>query len=410
MRLFYRRDMTLLEGDNPTRSRVLEAFTERFGSEPHWLVRAPGRANLLGAHVDYSEGWVLPGALDRSIWLAARPAKKMTTIEALDLDQGVGEIDSEWLAPPLVERTHPEADWLDYPRGVAWALARSGHQAAAIDVVYAGDIPIGSGLSSSAAVEVAFTMAWEAASDLELDGLERARLGRRVENEYLGIQSGIMDQFTSVHAEEGSLLLLDCRDLTSSHVPLPEGLALVVADSGSSRELAGSAYNTRPEECRRAVELLRPVLPGIRTLRDVSLGDLETHKSLLPETLIKRARHTIEECRRVRAGAQALEAGKLVAFGELIRASHESSRDLYEVSTPELDALAYAAWSSEGCFGARLSGAGFGGCVNALVERAAAPSVERRLQSEFERAFGRPCATFTAEFGGGARIETLGSS
>jgi len=390
--------------DNATRLRVLEGFRRRFGDEPEWLVRAPGRANLLGAHIDYSEGWVLPGALDRSIWLAARPARGKTTIVALDFDGSVGEIDASWLAPPLLERTDATVGWLDFPRGVAWALARAGYEALPIEVVFAGDIPIGAGLSSSAAVEVAFTMAWEATAGIELDGIERARLGRRVENEYLGVHSGVMDQFAAIHAREHHLLLLDCRDLTCTQVPLPDGLALVVADSGVQRNLAGSDYNARPAECRRAVQLLSPILPGIRTLRDLSAQELDEHQSLLPAVLRKRARHAVNECQRVLDGAKALQAAKLFAFGELMRASHESSRDLYEVSTPELDALAYAAWASDGCYGARLSGAGFGGCVNALVDYKAAEGVERRLRRDFEQAFGRPCATFTARFGGGASI------
>ena len=179
---------------------------------------------------------------------------------------------------------------------------------------------------------------------------------------------------------------------------------MVVADSGVRRALVDSDYNDRPEECRRAVERLREALPGIRTLRDVSAADLSRHGTGLSPALRKRARHAVEECRRVLDGAQALRAGNLIRFGELMRESHASSRDLYEVSIPELDALAHAAWAAPGCYGARLSGAGFGGCVCALVEAAAAEAVERRLQRDFERAFGRPCATFVSSFGGGAEL------
>ncbi len=404
-----------------TRERVLEGFRRRFGGEPEWLVRAPGRANLLGAHIDYSEGWVLPGALDRGVWLAARPAAErssgVSAIEALDLAVAapgdpvgaLARLDAEWLPLPVGEREAGAeasgASWLDLPRGVAWTLARAGYQARAIEVVFGGDLPIGAGVSSSAAVEVAFLMAWEAAGGFDLTGSERARLGRRVENDYLGVRSGIMDQFASIHGRAGHLLLLDCRDLSFEHVPLPDYVAIVIADSGIRRSLADSDYNNRPEECRQAVERLRKALPGIATLRDVSEETLEANRELLTRPLHKRALHAVRECRRVLDGARALRGGNTTRFGELMRESHESSRDLYEISIPELDSLAYSAWSSEGCFGARLSGAGFGGCVTALVEADAADAVQERLGRDFERAFGRPCATFTACFEAGAALE-----
>ncbi|MFQ5526216.1 MAG: galactokinase [Thermoanaerobaculia bacterium] len=402
------------------RERVLAAFRRRFGGDPKWLIRAPGRANLLGAHVDYSEGWVLPGALDRAVWLALRPAggeSAVSVIEAADIvDTGtetsnVAELDTEWLPLPVPERSGGASSrnggWRDIPRGVAWALARAGHAVRPIEAVFGGDLPIGAGVSSSAAVEVAFLMAWEAAGGYGLHGLERARLGRRVENQYLGIGSGIMDQFASIHGRAGQLVFLDCRDLTFEFVPLPDGAAIVVADSGVRRALAESDYNSRPEECRQAVERLREELPAIRTLRDVDEERLEDHGHLLTRILRKRAQHVVGECRRVREGARALREGNPVRFGELMRESHESSRDLYEVSIPELDALAFAAWSSNGCFGARLSGAGFGGCVTALVEVETAGEVERRLRRDFERAFGRPCDTFVSSFGDGASLQEV---
>lgn len=397
-----------------TRQRVLAAFRRRFGGEPEWLARAPGRANLLGAHVDYSEGWVLPGAIDRSVWVAAKPAESdagRSTLEALDLgDDGlVAELDTEWLAPPVPERKSEgdggAAGWLDLPRGVAWSLGRAGRTVHPIDAVFGSDVPIGAGVSSSAAVEVAFFLAWEAAGEFELAGEERARLARRVENDYLGVGSGIMDQFASIHGRENHLILLDCRDLSFSHVPLPDGVAVVVADSGVRRTLAGSDYNSRPDECRRAVERLRPALPRIRTLRDITEEALEEHHELLSPILLKRARHAVCECRRVLDGVEALRAGKPHRFGELMRESHESSRDLYDVSIPELDALAYSAWSAPGCYGARLTGAGFGGCVTALVELEAAASVEKRLKRDFERAFGRECETFVSRIADGAYLE-----
>jgi galactokinase len=389
------------------RARVLEAFDLRFGGFPEILVRAPGRVNLLGAHVDYVEGWVLPGAIDRAVWLAARRRERGPgTVEALDLRE-VGELDPSRLPPPVPERESPASEWLDFPRGVAWALGESIGALPALDVVFASDVPIGAGLSSSAAVEVAFSMAWEAAAGREITDLERAKLGRRVENAFLGVGSGIMDQFASIHGRAGHLMLLDCRTLEHRQVPVAPGLAVLVADSGVRRTLAGSDYNDRPAECRQAAAILAGYIPGIRTLRDVTEEDLEAFGEHLPENLLLRARHAVAECRRVQHGARALEAGEVEAFGELIRASHRSSRDLYQISIPELDLLAETAWAADGCYGARLSGAGFGGCVTALVDADTIGDVAERLRDAFERHFGRPCVTWYVAIDDGAHCEHL---
>ncbi len=393
---------------SPVAHRVYSGFVERFGRRPVWLACAPGRVNLLGAHVDYSEGWVLPGAIDRSVWVAAAPAtQETTTVRALDFeDEGRFRPSSEDSDRSQRRRDAP-ATWLDYPRGVSWVLTRAGLSAPPIDAVFGGDIPIGAGVSSSAAVEVAFLLVWRAGGGLELDRLQLARLARRVENDYLGVGSGIMDQYASLHGRTGHLLLLDCRSLESRPVPLPRAVALLVADSGIRRELTDSDYNDRPRECAEAVELLGRRLPAIRTLRDAEPADLDRLEPSLPEPLGRRARHVVEECGRVRHGAEALRAGDLAAFGRLVRASHESSRDLYDVSIPELDTLAEAAWSANGCHGARLSGAGFGGCVTALVEEAAVEGVRAAVSAAFEARFERRPDTFVCRIGDGARLFSL---
>lgn len=384
------------------KSRALEAFRKRFAGDPDWLVRAPGRVNLLGAHVDYSEGWVLPGALDRSVWLAVRNASgPVSKIHAVDFDE-FAELETTWLPPPVPERAGETEGWLDLPRGVAWALRRRGYRVVAIEAAVASDVPIGGGVSSSAAIEVAFSLAWESVGGYALAPEERALLAQRVENKYLGVQSGVMDPFASIHGRPDELVFLDCRDLTFEYIPVPAGCALVIAESGVRRTLAGSGYNSRPEECRQAVDRLRKELPGIKALRDVGKEELASCAHVLSPTLYKRATHAVEECERVRAGARYLEAGNAVAFGELMRKSHVSSRDLYEVSTPELDALAYAAWSAPGCYGARLIGAGFGGCVAALAKADATAGVESYLKDSFKRSFGKSCHTFVAQIGAGA--------
>jgi galactokinase len=403
------------------RDRVVEAFGRRFSRAPQVLVRAPGRVNLLGAHVDYSEGWVLPAAIDRAVWLAAAllpegKAGRPLRAHALDLESnGEADLDLDLDALPLprpqrsAEGARSESSWIDVPAGVAWALAEKGHQAPAMEVMFGSDLPIAAGVSSSAAVEMAFLLAWEVLSAVtdnpfDLLGIDRARIGQRGENGYLGVQSGIMDQFASLHGLAGQAILLDCRDLTFEPKPMPPGSLVLVADSGVRRRLGASGFNDRPAECHQAVEILRRVLPDIRTLRDVTVQDFERHSHHLPIHLRRRAQHTVEECKRVQDGAMALLLQQPDVFGELMRRSHLSSRDLYEVSIPELDVLAASAWSVEGCYGARLSGGGFGGCVTALVDGAAAEAVGAEMTAAFEAEFGRSPTILRCRVAEGARV------
>ncbi len=390
--------------------KVVDAFRARFGRQPELVVRAPGRVNLLGAHVDYNDGWVMPAAIDRAVWLAAAPGLgRRLRLAAPDLD-AAARLDLEQLPPPLRSRTGAGgADWADYPAGVAWALLEAGHRPAAMDAVYASDVPIGAGVSSSAAVEVAFLLAWQelarrAGDDGEVFAGDAAipRLGQRAENGYLGVGSGIMDQFASLHGAAEQAIFLDCRDLTFEHVTLGSGLAFVVADSGVRRQLAASSYNDRPAECRQAVETLRRHLPGIRALRDVTAEDFERHRQRLPEVLRRRVRHVLEECQRVRDGAEALGRRDLDSFGRLVRRSHRSSRDLYEVTIAETDALAAAAWEVAGCYGARMMGGGFGGCVAALVDADASAAVAEAMAGAFEATFGRRPEIFSCRAAEGA--------
>ncbi len=390
---------------------VVAAFTRRYRRQPTVVVRAPGRVNLLGAHVDYNEGWVITGAIDRAVWLAAAPATNgILRVESLDFG-ATASLDLERLPPPVPER-NAKASWIDYPAGVAWALAESGQQPAAMDVAYGGNVPIGAGVSSSAAVEMAFLLAWEAiaygesvTSDGAIrDGAARAQLGMRAENGYLGVQSGIMDQFSSLHGAAHHLVFLDCRHLTFEHLPMPENARVLVADSGVRRRLVDFDYNDRRTQCQEAVAILRRHLPGVHALRDVPSHDFEHHSHHLPMDLRRRARHVVEECERTRAGAEALSRGDLSVFGALMRHSHLGSRDLYEVSIPELDVLAAAAWSAEGCYGARLTGAGFGGCVTVLADAMAVDGVRRAMTNAFEQTFERRPTIFGCAIDDGATV------
>ena len=387
---------------------IAESFRGAFGRHPEVLVRAPGRVNLLGAHIDYHEGWVLPGAVDRSIWLAAaRTEAERNTWHALDLGESV-TVDGGALPPPVGERQEPISTWQDYPAGVVWALRHEAGEPPALDAVFGGNLPRDAGVSSSAALEVAFLLAWNELGDLDLEPDAIAALGRSIENRYIGVGSGIMDQQASLWGRMGQLLLLDCRDLSKRWITLPPDCSVLVADSGVRRRLAGSSYNQRVLECAEALAELQRSGIGARTLRDVLPADLVRAKDLLPARLFRRVRHVVEECSRVQHGAQVLADGNLTELGDLMRASHESSRDLYEVSIPELDALASTAWSAEGCYGARLSGGGFGGCVTALVQHESASAVAETVRQAFSARFGRSPAVFECRIEAGAEAIRCG--
>ncbi len=383
---------------------LVSAFRGRFGAEPEVVARAPGRVNLLGAHIDYSEGWVLPAAIDRAVWVAARRTSEgPARLNALDLDEEA-TFDAIEPAPPVAERG-AQASWIDYPQGLAWALGLLGVDVPPIEAVFGGDLPIGAGVSSSAAVEMAFLAAWQQLAGFRLDGVERAAIGRKVENDYVGVQSGIMDQFASVHGRPGHALLLDCRSLEHELIPMPDGLVFLVADTGVRRALAsGAGFNERKSQCARAADLLRPHLPGLSTLRDLEPADLYRLRHLLAPPLDRRARHVVTECRRVLDGAQALRNGDLDRLGNLMGQSHRSSRNDYDVSIEELDVLVEAAEGAQGCHGARLTGAGFGGCVTAIANEAAAAHVRERIALAFERRFGRRPEIHTCRVGNGAGV------
>jgi galactokinase len=361
---------------------VTSAFQVHFERQPEIVVRAPGRANLLGGHTDYNDGYVLPVALDRAAWIAAAPiAKSEASVYAVDLESGaIFSLDD---IPPS------DGAWADYPRGVAWALKERGLKLVGMEAVLTSDVPVGSGLSSSAAVEVAFAYTWRQLSGSRLDRRKLALACQRAENVYVGVNCGIMDQMASTLGVKQHALLLDCRTLESEPVPLPQDVAIVVADTGVRRKLTASEYNVRREQCERAVQLLSPDLPGIRALRDVSPDDLKRLRRRLPKIVYRRARHVVTDNARVLQAAEALQKGAVARAGALMKACHVSLRDDYEVSSPELDTLAEAAWEVKGCYGARLTGAGFGGCTVALVAADAVPEFETHVSSAYEAAFGR---------------------
>ena len=388
-------------------TKLTTSFEEIFGRPPWVEAQAPGRVNLLGEHVDYNDGIVLPIAIDRKLSLTAAPTSDdIVTLNALDLGESVSfRLDAVTNRCDLDGRPLP--DWALYPAGIACILKQTGLHLNGMQAVYTSDIPIGAGLSSSAAVEVAFATTWQALSGWELDKLELAKLCQRAENEYVGVSSGLMDQFASACGVEGHVLCFDTRSLDWSAYDLPPGTAIVIADSGVRRSLAGSAYNDRRAACEQAVELLKKYLPGIKSLRDVSTVELAAYSTYLPAEIERRAEHVVKEIHRVDQAILALQRGDARMFGGFMFASHKSLRHLYEVSLPELDSLVEIARGLPGIYGARLTGAGFGGCTVNLVESKDAPTFMQGLLEGYRRKTGRDAKVYLCYASAGAEARLI---
>jgi galactokinase len=387
------------EGIDPALVRRVERrFAEEFGAPAPRLAVAPGRVNLIGEHTDYNEGFVLPMAIGRATVIAFRPrADRRLRAHAVAFGE-TKEIDLALLRPL------GGSDWLSYVAGVAWALADEGFEPPGLDAVIDGDVPIGAGLSSSASLELAAARAFAAAGGLPWDPVRMAKLGQKAENRYVGMNCGLMDQFASAVSREGCALLLDCRSLETEPVPVPAGTAVVVMDTGARRALAGSAYNDRRAACEAAVAALEPLAPGIRALRDVSLELLERGRDRLDPVVLKRARHVVPENLRPREMAAALHEGDLGRAGSLMNESHASLRDLYEVSCLELDAITDLARAQPGCYGARMTGAGFGGCAVALVAEKKTGTFCNAVLSAYRSKVDLPAALFACRPMAGARL------
>ncbi len=383
-------------------SGLLNTFEVKFGDRPDMVFRAPGRVNLLGEHVDYNGGPVLPAAIDRAVYLAASMIKSSEIrLFAPDLGEEVTfEIDS--LDGKQDVDGNPLPEWALYPAGVAWALIKAGLRIEGLQAVYMSNVPIGAGLSSSAAVEMVFAIAWQAFGGWAADRMTLARLCQRAENEYVGVASGLMDQFASAHGVAGHALYFDTRSLEWHSVPLPPETVLVVADSGVRRSLTDSAYNERRAACEEAVAILRQDLPQIQSLRDISSADFDRFRHNLSPSVEMRAEHVVTEIERVNSAVIALEAGNEETFGSLMYAGHASLRDLYQVSTPELDVLVEIAAQTPGCIGARLTGAGFGGCTINLVEDNRSQAFIHDLEDGYLKATGNEAQVYLCQASDGA--------
>ena len=373
---------------------VLGAFAESFGRPAEVLSVAPGRVNLIGEHTDYNGGFVLPVAIDRTIAVAAAARDdRGVAVRSLDFDE-----QDEF---PLdgIERS---ADWRNYVRGVAWALADAGHGLRGADLIVSGDVPQGAGLSSSAAIELAVAGAMCAVARNDLGARDLALIAQKAENAFVGVQCGIMDQFASALSQAGQALLIDCRSLDIEHIPLPldeAGVAVVIVDSKVPRRLEAAPYNERRRECEDAAAAL-----AVSSLRDADSAMLETRRVDLGPCLYKRARHVVSENARVLRAVEAIRAGDVDRVGELMYESHESLRDDFEVSCAELDALVELASRSPGVLGARLTGAGFGGCTVNLVRIDAIDMFRKCVVDEYPDKTGLPAEMHVCRAVDGLRV------
>jgi galactokinase len=377
----------------PLQERVTSAFRSRFGSEPAFVVRAPGRVNLIGEHTDYNDGFVFPMAIDRAAWIALRPRPDGRVVAtSLDFDE-TREFD-------LAKLVKKESDgWVEYLKGTAWALQGAGHSLKGFDAVVAGDVPLGAGLSSSASIEMATARAFAAASGLRWEPAPMALLGQKAENKWVGVNCGIMDQLISAAGVEGKALLIDCRSLETQAVPLPLGTVVVVLDTATRRGLVDSAYNERRAQCEAAARLF-----GVKALRDVTSARLAARAAELDPVTLRRARHVVTEDERTLAAAEAMRANDAARLGKLMNESHESLRHDFEVTNDGLNVMVDEARRAPGCFGARMTGAGFGGCAVALVAAEKSDAFVRQVESGYRSATSLEPKVYVCRATNGAAI------
>jgi galactokinase len=356
--------------------RVTREFRRHFDALPTFVVRAPGRVNLIGEHTDYNDGFVLPMAIDRAVWVALRPRGDRRVVgHSLDLHQTV-----EFSVEGVRDKG---TGWGEYLKGVAWALQEAGYTLQGWEGVVAGDVPIGAGLSSSAALEMATARVFAVTSGLPWDPTVMAKIGQRAENDWVGVNCGIMDQMISAAGVAGHALLIDCRSLETQPVPLPSGTAVVVLDTASRRGLVDSAYNERRTQCEAAARFF-----GVPALRDVSVAQFQAQAEQLDDVTRRRARHVVTENGRTLRATEAMRRGDAAEMGQLMNASHASLRNDFEVSSDELNAMVACAQRQESCYGARMTGAGFGGCAVALVRADAARAFADAVAASYRATTG----------------------
>ena len=379
-----------------TSRQLLDGFQARFGSGAS-IFRAPGRVNLIGEHTDYNDGFVLPAAIEFYCWAAVAPRNdRKLVIYSENLKETI-EVNLDSLSPPAKKH------WANYPLGVAWALRQAGKPVTGANSYIAGEVPLGAGLSSSAAIEVAVGFALLRNSGYEVERTQLAQLCQKAENEFVGARVGIMDQFVSCYGRASHALLLDCRSLEYDYVKIPPDLQLVICNTMVKHDLASGEYNARRAECEEGVRVLREVFPEIRALRDVSLYQLENQRARLSPKVFARCRHVITENARVKNAVDAFQRGDRKALGTLMQESHRSLRDDYEVSCKELDLMVEIASAQPGLVGARMTGGGFGGCTINLVESAAVNDFKRNVAAEYSSRTGLSPEIYVSPASNGAQ-------
>lgn len=376
---------------------LIDQFQKTYGKEPR-IFSAPGRVNLIGEHTDYNDGFVLPIAIDRRTYVgAAVNDLDLVRVQSRDLNEASA------FAPGKPDAVG-QPKWLGYIAGVAFELQKRGIKLSGADLMISSDVPLGAGLSSSAALEISVAAAFLALCNESLDVKSLALMAQEAEHTFVGTRCGIMDQLTVSAAQKSHALLIDCRSLEVKHIDLnlPE-TTVVICNTNVKHELATSAYNERRRECEKTVTLLRKHLPTIRALRDVSVGDLKTHAEELPDVLYRRARHIVTENARTLEAAIALKDGDVEKFGRLMSSSHASLRDDYEVSCAELDLMVELAGSCDGVFGARMTGGGFGGCTVNLVRSDVVESFSQFISDEYRTRTGLEANTYAVKTDDGVK-------
>jgi galactokinase len=373
------------------KTKLETLFRQTYTTSPEMMVRSPGRINLIGEHLDYNNGWVLPASINKAIFLAGGTRSDgMIEVYAADLEKK----DRFSINKPQQKGSEP---WTNYFRGIAEELYLSGHRIKGCNVVVMGDIPLGAGLSSSAAVECGFALLLKEMNGLNISRRDIALMGQRSENNFVGMNCGIMDQFACVFGQAEQVIRLDCRTLEYEYFPFhfPE-IDIVLLDTGVKHSFGSgeSEYNKRRRDCEAGVEILRQWFPDIQSLRDVSATDFEKHRSSLRGNILNRCSYVIAEISRVEAACRDLQAGDLDDFGKKMFQTHEGLQHLYEVSCKELDFLVGLAAEESGCLGARMMGGGFGGCTINLVRKSASASFISKATKSYQEAFGIPLKSY----------------
>jgi galactokinase len=382
--------------------RLKALFTGRYGATPA-IYRAPGRVNLIGEHTDYNDGFVMPAALNLYTYVAVSPrADRKLRVYSENLGE-VCDLELDSMRPGR------SGHWSDYVRGIAGVLESAGYRLRGAELAIMSEVPLGAGLSSSAALEVSTALALVNSSGISVDLTTVAKMCQKAEHLYAETRCGIMDQFISCRGRAGHALMLDCRSLDFQLLPIPPQVRMMVCNTMVRHEHASSGYNTRRNECEVGFRALSEALPGICALRDVTLDDLENHSNHLGDVIYKRVRHVVTENDRVKRASIALETGDIAEFGRLMADSHRSLRDDYEVSTLELDLMVELSNGQDGVYGARMTGGGFGGCTINLVEAAHAQEVQQRLEHGYEARTGLRPTILICETSDGAGAAPEGS-